>query len=171
MQAEADERNADITMHRITQIVPFGREEDLRRCGPYEKLLRKKQKAHRLQTTPFSNMEEDPEIRAWLEAWELTDKWGENRKRLNAMQLHDSNLCLQKPYAYLHWSQGAGKTVSGTAQGMYRLAHMQTDYVGVVSSAISIETTWAPFLSTYRIPHRVVRKRADLRRVFPATLF
>jgi len=80
---------------------------------------------------------------------------------------NDTNLCLQKNYAYLHWSQGAGKTVSGTAQGMYRLAHEQTDYVVVVSSAISIETTWAPFFSTYRIPHRVIKKRADLRRVFP----
>ena len=50
---------------------------------------------------------------------------------------------------------------------MYRLAHGQTDYVVVVSSAISIETTWAPFFATYRIPHRVIKKRADLRRVFP----
>lgn len=74
---------------------------------------------------------------------------------------------LQKRYAYLQWSQGAGKTVSGTAQGMYRLAHGQTDYVFVVSSAISIETTWAPFLAKYQIPHKVIRSRKDLRRVYP----
>ena len=70
-------------------------------------------------------------------------------------------------YAYLQWSQGAGKTVSGTAQGMYRLAHGQTDYVFVVSSAISIEITWAPFLAKYQIPHKVIRSPRDLRRVYP----
>jgi hypothetical protein len=112
-------------------------------------------------------MREGAQIRQWLENWELADKWGEQRKKLSAEQLRDSNLCLQKRYAYLHWSQGAGKTLSGTAQGMYRLTHGQTEYVVVVSSAISIETTWAPFLATYRIPHKVIRKRADLRRVFP----
>jgi hypothetical protein len=112
-------------------------------------------------------MQDDFEIGEWLSNWELTDKWGEKRIKLNATQLHDSNLCLQKNYSYLHWSQGAGKTISGTAQGMYRLIHGQTDYVIVVSSAISIETTWAPFFTTYGIPHVVVKKRADLRRVFP----
>jgi len=167
MQPDADELNESMAIHRITKIVPFGSLNDMRSCSPYEKLMRKKQNEYRLQTTPFSGMQEEPNIREWLEKWELADKWGEQRKKLNGMQLHDSNLCLQKNYAYLHWSQGAGKTVSGTAQGMYRLAHGQTDYVIVVSSAISIETTWAPFLATYRIPHRVIRKRADLRRVFP----
>lgn len=57
--------------------------------------------------------------------------------------------------------------MSGTAQGMYRLAHGQTDYVFVVSSAISIETTWAPFLAKYQIPHKVIRDRKDLRKVYP----
>ena len=156
-----------MAMQRITQIVPFGSPRDLGRCGKYEKLMLKKQQKYRLQTTPFADMAEDSTIREWLENWELADKWGEKRIKLNDRQLHDTNLCLQKNYAYLHWSQGAGKTVSGTAQGMYRLAHGQTDYVVVVSSAISIETTWAPFFATYRIPHRVIKKRADLRRVFP----
>jgi len=166
-QPEADTLNDSMAMQRITQIVPFGSPRDLGRCGKYEKLMLKKQQKYRLQTTPFADMAEDSTIREWLENWELADKWGEKRIKLNDRQLHDTNLCLQKNYAYLHWSQGAGKTVSGTAQGMYRLAHGQTDYVVVVSSAISIETTWAPFFATYRIPHRVIKKRADLRRVFP----
>ena len=108
-----------------------------------------------------------PEIREWLQNWELADRWGRDPIRLNERQLHDTNLTLQKRYAYLQWSQGAGKTVSGTAQGMYRLAHGQTDYVFVVSSAISIETTWAPFLAKYQIPHKVIRSPRDLRRVYP----
>lgn len=167
MQPEADALNDRMAMQRITQIVPFGHREDMLCCGPYRRLLEKKQRAYRHQVTPYSEIDEDPEIREWLMNWELSDKWGEERIKLNDRQLLDTNLTLQKRYAYLQWSQGAGKTVSGTAQGMYRLAHGQTDYVFVVSSAISIETTWAPFLAKYQIPHKVVRTRADLRRVYP----
>lgn len=112
-------------------------------------------------------MKEDPKIRQWLESWELTDQWGESKIKLNDRQLYDTNLTLQKRYAYLQWSQGAGKTVSGTAQGMYWLAHDQTDYVFIVSSAISTETTWVPFLAKYQIPHKVIRDREDLRKVYP----
>ena len=42
-----------------------------------------------------------------------------------------------------------------------------TDYVFVVSSTISIETTWAPFLVKYQISHKVIRSPKDLRRVYP----
>jgi len=167
VQKEADERNFEMGMQDIAQIVTSGKAEDLHSCGPYRKLMQRKQREYRHQVTPFDQMEEDSEIRDWLKNWVLTDRWGKNPIRLSDRQLHDTNLTLQKRYAYLQWSQGAGKTVSGTAQGMYRLAHAQTDYVFVVSSAISVETTWAPFLEKYQIPHKVIRKRADLRRVYP----
>lgn len=167
MQEEANERNREMDMQRITQIVAFGSAEDTARCGPYRRLMEKKQREHRHQVIPYKDMELDPEIGEWLQHWELRDKWGENLVKLSDRQLDDTNLTLQKRYSYLQWSQGAGKTVSGTAQGMYRLAHGQTEYVFVVSSAISIETTWAPFLEKYQIPHKVVRCRADLRRVYP----
>lgn len=167
MQADAEERNAQMDMRRISQLIVSGKPHDLSLCGSYRKLLERKQRAYRHQVTPFKEMEENPAIREWLMNWELTNRWGEETIRLNDRQLYDTNLTLQKRYAYLQWSQGAGKTVSGTAQGMYRLAHGQTDYVFVVSSAISIETTWAPFLEKYQIPHKVIRCRADLRRVYP----
>ena len=166
-QEQADALNRGMPMRRITQIVPFGGDDDMRRCGPYEKLMRKKQREYRRQTKPFADMQPDPEITKWLDNWTITDKWGNHPIKLNERQLYDTNLALQKRYTYLQWSQGAGKTVSGTAQGMYRLAHGHSQYVFVVSSAISIETTWAPFLATYQIPHKVIKRRADLRRVYP----
>lgn len=166
-QPKADELNNEMSMQDIAQLITAGKAEDLQLCGPFRKLLRKKQREYRHQVTPFKRMKEAPEIREWLENWELTDQWGRHPVKLNSRQLYDTNLTLQKRYAYLQWSQGTGKTVTGTAQGMYRLAHGQTDYVFVVSSAISIETTWAPFFREYQIPHRVIQKRADLRRVFP----
>lgn len=167
MQEEADALNEQMAMQRITQLTSSGTREDFERCGVYRRLMQKKQRAYRHQTTPFAGMKEDPKIRRWLENWELSDQWGESKIKLNDRQLYDTNLTLQKRYAYLQWSQGAGKTVSGTAQGMYRLAHDQTDYVFVVSSAISIETTWAPFLAKYQIPHKVIKERKDLRKVYP----
>ena len=167
VQPEAAARNADMGIQEIAQIVTSGGAVDLGAYGLYRKLLQKKQREYRHQTVPFSEMTEDPEIREWLQSWELTDRWGRDPIRLNERQLCDTNLTLQKRYAYLQWSQGAGKTVSGTAQGMYRLAHGQTDYVFVVSSAISIETTWAPFLAKYQISHKVIRSPRDLRRVYP----
>ena len=167
VQAEADAFNSQMAMQRITRLISFGTREDFDKCGIYRKLMERKQREYRHQTTPFDQMKEDPEIRRWLENWELTDKWGRKKIKLNSRQLYDTNLTLQKRYAYLQWSQGAGKTVSGTAQGMYRLAHGQTDYVFVVSSAISIETTWAPFLATYQIPHKVIENKEDLRSVYP----
>ena len=167
VQPEAASRNANLGIQEISQVVSSGMAVDLGAYGPYRRLLQRKQQAYRSQIIPFAEMEEDPEIREWLQNWELADRWGRDPIRLNERQLHDTNLTLQKRYAYLQWSQGAGKTVSGTAQGMYRLAHGQTDYVFVVSSAISIETTWAPFLAKYQIPHKVIRSPRDLRRVYP----
>ena len=167
MQEKAEWLNSQMPMQKISQLVAFGTAEDIGRCGPYRKLLFKKQREHRHQVQPFCEMEEDLEILDWLKNWELTNPWGEHPVKLNDRQLHDTALALQKRYSYLQWSQGAGKTVSGAAQGMYRLAHGQTDYVFVVSSAISIETTWAPFLKEYGIPHKVIYTRADLRMIYP----
>lgn len=167
VQPDAASRNANLGIQEISQVIISGMAVDLGAYGPYRRLLQRKQRAYRHQIIPFAEMEEDPEIREWLQNWELADRWGRDPIRLNERQLHDTNLTLQKRYAYLQWSQGAGKTVSGTAQGMYRLAHGQTDYVFVVSSAISIEITWAPFLAKYQIPHKVIRSPRDLRRVYP----
>ena len=162
--------NNDMDEQEINRLIPFGSHEDIEKCGQYRKMLMKKKRAYKRQTTPFSKMREDTSLREWLQNWELS-RYDENFKevkvKLNEMQLYDTNLSLQKRYSYLHWSQGSGKTVSGTAHGMYRLEKKQVDYVIVVSSAISIEGTWAPFLSDYGIPHRVIRCRCDLRRVFP----
>ena len=115
MQKEADALNEQMAMQRITQLTSSGTREDFERCGVYRRLMQKKQRAYRHQTTPFAWMKEDPKIRRWLENWELSDQWGESKIKLNDRQLYDTNLTLQKRYAYLQWSQGAGKTVSGTA--------------------------------------------------------
>ncbi len=167
MQPKAAVLPRQMPLQRIAQIVTVGDDDDFLRCGQYGKLLRKKQRAYRHQTRPFADMAPDPEIARWLENWTLTDKWGESPIKLNDRQLYDTNLALQKRYAYLQWSQGAGKTVAGTAAGMHRLERGLIQYVFVVSSAISIETTWAPFLEKYQIPHKVIKRPADLRRVYP----
>ena len=171
LEDEAEMRNCDLPENGIiNRLVPFGSESEIAKFGAYSKLLTRKQRGYNLQTRPFADMQEDAQIAEWLENWELSchDKnFNLKTIRLNPRQLYDTNLALQKPYTYLQWSQGAGKTISGTAQGMYRLAKNHADYVFVVSSALSIEGTWAPFLADFGIPHKVIRCRRDLRQIFP----
>ena len=171
LEDKADILNSDLPENGvINRLIPFGSKEDISEYGVYSKLLFKKQRAYKRQTKPFADMQQDSHIEKWLQNWELScldENFKEKKIKLNDMQLSDTNLALQKPYSYLQWSQGSGKTISGVAQGMYRLAKEQTNYIFVVSSAISIEGTWAPFLEEYKIPHKVIRSRKDLRRVYP----
>ena len=88
VQEEADALNEQMAMQRITQLASSGTKEDFERCGVYRRLMLKKQREQRHQTTPFAEMQEDPEIRQWLESWELADQWGESKIKLNDRQLY-----------------------------------------------------------------------------------
>ena len=87
----------------------------------YERLLRKKRREYECQSRPFSEMEEDTGIGAWLSGFTLWDASLMEEIRLNEIQLHDINLILQKRYALLQWEQGSGKTLAGIAAGLYRM--------------------------------------------------
>lgn len=170
LEDAAKKRNDKMDMQEINRLIPFGNDQHIKECGQYTKFIAKKQAAYRNQTTPYADMRENSGIREWLKKWELArfdENFREKIIKLNEKQLYDTNLALQKRYSYLQWSQGAGKTVSGTAQGMYRLAMRQVDYVFVVSTAISIEGTWAPFLKEHKIPHQTIRHHRELRRILP----
>lgn len=157
-------RGGELSLH---SLITSDSKITLEKCGQYRKLIEKKRRDFRHQTMYYDEMEFDPEIYYWLSHWKLSDRWGEDTIKLNEMQLKDTTHALQKNYSYLQWEQGTGKTVSGVAQGQYRLEHRQVDYVFVISSAISIEMTWAPFLEKYGIPHKVIRNKKDLRNIFP----
>ncbi len=133
----------------------------------YEKLLRKKRREYDLQSLPFGEMEENPQIRSWLEEFSLWDSSRMEEIHLNEIQCHDINLILQKRHALLQWEQGSGKTLAGIAAGLYRMQNQHIHSTWVVSSAISIRNNWNVVLESYGLPFLFVRKIKDLERLRP----
>ena len=131
----------------------------------YEKLLRRKRREYDIQNTPFSEMQEDTSIGAWLTALSLWDSENEETIKLNPAQRHDLNLVLQKRYTLLQWEQGSGKTLAGIATGLYRMQHQHIHSTWVVSSAISIRNNWDEVLQNYGLPYVFVESLSDLKKI------
>lgn len=130
-----------------------------------QKLVDKKKRDYELQNMPFEEMEQDTEIGAWLEAFTLSD--GEETIKLNAAQKHDLNLFLQKPYSFIQWEQGSGKTLAGIAIGKYRLEKNHVKNVFVVSTAIAIKNNWNDVLDQYGIDFCMIENLADIHNIKP----
>lgn len=133
----------------------------------FSKMLRGKRREYDVQNQPFSNMDEDADIDAWLRRFELWDEENEEYIRLNDIQRHDINLILQKQYGMLQWEQGSGKTLAGIAVGLYRMERQNVHSTWVVSSAISIRNNWDVVLKNYNIQYTFVERLADLRHIRP----
>ena len=76
-----------------------------------EKLIRRKQKQYEMQNLRFADMEEDVNLKEYLDRSTFINKDGETCE-FTALQKHDLNLVLQKRYALLNWQQGSGKTAA-----------------------------------------------------------
>lgn len=133
----------------------------------YARLIRRKQREYSLQNQPFKDMEEAPDIAAWLDELSLWDSENEEEIRLNSLQKHDINLMLQKKYGLLQWEQGSGKTLAGIVVGLYRMEHEHIHHTWVVSSAISIRNNWDIVLPNYGLSHVFVERLKDLARIRP----
>ncbi len=113
----------------------------------YKKLIDKKIKQYNIQSLNFNRMKPDIKIEKWLKDFKLESD--SEIIKLNEIQLHDTNLFLQKPYAFVQWEQGSGKTITGLAQAEYRLEHNNVRNVFIVSTAIAIKTNWNDVLRAY----------------------
>lgn len=127
----------------------------------YARLIRRKQREYALQNQPFEEMEEDPDIAAWLNEFSLWDSENEEKIQLNDLQKHDINLILQKRYGLLQWEQGSGKTLAGIAVGLYRMEQQNIHHTWVVSSAISIRNNWNIVLPNYGLSYVFVERLKD----------
>lgn len=76
-----------------------------------EKLIRRKQKQYEMQNLRFADMEEDVNLKEYLDRSTFINKDGEACE-FTTLQKHDLNLVLQKRYALLNWQQGSGKTAA-----------------------------------------------------------
>ncbi len=129
----------------------------------YKKLIDKKVKQYYLQSLKFKDMKIDPKIEKWLKSFEL--KSDSEAIKLNPIQLHDTNLFLQKPYAFVQWEQGSGKTIAGLAQAEYRLKHDNIRNVFIVSTAIAIKINWNDVLKAYGKDFCTVEKISDIKNI------
>lgn len=129
-----------------------------------EKLIRRKQKQYEMQNLRFADMEEDINLKEYLDRSTFINKDGEACE-FTALQKHDLNLVLQKRYALLNWQQGLGKTAAVYYRARFLLKFRKVRNAIILAPAIATNMTWIPFLSVNRERFRVIRAESDLTNV------
>ena len=129
-----------------------------------EKLIRRKQKQYEIQNLRFADMEEDVNLKEYLDRSTFINKDGEACE-FTALQKHDLNLVLQKRYALLNWQQGSGKTAAVYYRARFLLKFRKVRNAIILAPAIATNMTWIPFLSVNRERFRVIRAESDLTNV------
>lgn len=129
-----------------------------------EKLIRRKQKQYEMQNLRFADMEEDVNLKEYLDRSTFINKDGEACE-FTALQKHDLNLVLQKRYALLNWQQGSGKTAAVYYRARFLLKFRKVRNTIILAPAIATNMTWIPFLSVNRERFRVIRAESDLTNV------
>lgn len=129
-----------------------------------EKLIRRKQKQYEMQNLRFADMEEDVNLKEYLDRSTFINKDGEACE-FTALQKHDLNLVLQKRYALLNWQQGSGKTAAVYYRARFLLKFRKVRNAIILAPAIATNMTWIPFLSVNRKRFRVIRAESDLTNV------
>ena len=129
-----------------------------------EKLIRRKQKQYEMQNLRFADMEEDVNLKEYLDRSTFINKDGEACE-FTTLQKHDLNLVLQKRYALLNWQQGSGKTAAVYYRTRFLLKFRKVRNAIILAPAIATNMTWIPFLSVNRERFRVIRAESDLTNV------
>lgn len=129
-----------------------------------EKLIRRKQKQYEMQNLQFADMEEDVNLKEYLDRSTFINKDGEACE-FTTLQKHDLNLVLQKRYALLNWQQGSGKTAAVYYRARFLLKFRKVRNAIILAPAIATNMTWIPFLSVNRERFRVIRAESDLTNV------
>ena len=129
-----------------------------------EKLIRRKQKQYEMQNLRFADMEEDVNLKEYLDRSTFINKDGEAFE-FTTLQKHDLNLVLQKRYVLLNWQQGSGKTAAVYYRARFLLKFRKVRNAIILAPAIATNMTWIPFLSVNRERFRVIRAESDLTNV------
>ena len=129
-----------------------------------ERLIRRKQKQYEMQNLRFADMEEDVNLKEYLDRSTFINKDGEACE-FTTLQKHDLNLVLQKRYALLNWQQGSGKTAAVYYRARFLLKFRKVRNAIILAPAIATNMTWIPFLSINRERFRVIRAESDLTNV------
>lgn len=133
----------------------------------FAKLIRRKRAEYQRQSQSFKSMRADAKIARFLRRFRLTDASTGEVLALNAIQRGDMNKLMQKRYGILNFQQGSGKTLCAIAWYKRLLTQAAVRNIVVVSSALSINLTWAVRLKHYGEPFIFVKSVADIRRIRP----
>lgn len=128
----------------------------------YYKLWLNKVKAYKKQSQPLNEMQEKNNIKAFLDSLVITDYENDEEIRLNTTQKRDTNIILQKDYAFLQWGQGSGKSLSGIANSLYRFKNCNIRNTFIVSTAIAINNTWNVILKSYKYDYIRINNLFDI---------
>jgi len=131
----------------------------------FRNLVRRKNQAYKLQTQAFHDMEPDKNISDFLKNTVIYDRLNEEIIRLNPVQISDTAKILSKPYGFLQWEQGSGKTISGIAQYLYRRKYGNIFCTFVVSPAISIKNNWNIVLKYFGLDYIMITKPNDIKKI------
>lgn len=131
----------------------------------YYKLVQRKVKEYELQTQPYKDMKEDENIGDFLDALIINDSFNDKLIKLNDIQKEDTNKTLQKKYGFLQWERGTGKTITGTAQALYRLKYNNINNVIVIAPSIAIKGTWDECMESYGLDYTLIQKLSDLQNI------
>lgn len=147
------------TYELVTGLADFS-DFDISVKAGYRKLIERKRQEYRIQTASFESMSRDAQIDKDLKAFVFRNGSGA-RSKLNDIQREDLGLVLQKNYAMLNWQQGSGKTVAG----FYWLTYRKQKQNFIVSTPLSINSTWKNFLTKHCVPYVIITKLKDFEKV------
>lgn len=137
----------------------------------YTRLLQRKNALYRLMIQPYSEMERNAKLDAFLHDFYLDDCTelnlfgSDERIILNAKQMHDCGLAFQKPYSILNWEQGGGKSIAGMAWLKWIEPKIKNAFI--IAPALAVQLTWAPHLEKYGYKYLLVDSWQDLQDIPP----
>ncbi|WP_231160308.1 DEAD/DEAH box helicase family protein [Clostridium botulinum] len=131
----------------------------------YYKLYIKKKKEYEKQSKSFENMQEDKNIKKWLDELVIKDYSKEENIKLNDVQKNIVNKMLQKKYGYIQAEQGSGKTLMSICYALHRKQFTNVKNVFIVAPSIAINGTWITTLRDYKIPYIVLNKFTDIKNI------
>ena len=133
--------------------------------GRYRKLISRKRRAYEAQIQDYGEIIPDESIVGFLRNVVIYDSVNEEEIKLNDVQINDTAKILSKPYGFLQWEQGSGKTISGIAQHMYRSEYNNIFCTVIVSTAISIKNNWNEVLKSYGVDHIQITQMSDIEKI------
>lgn len=146
----------------IKKFLNFGNGKKRKEQIISNKKTNRKKKYFNKNCKSYSDMNEDLDIKNFLQNHKLFSNKIRDYIKLTNIQEKDCNKMLQKNIGYLQYSQGAGKTICGLFQLAYRLHTKQVKKVFIVSHALCISHWDKVLKEEFAISYKTIKKKDDI---------